>query len=66
MGRAIPMLIIHWRAYRSFSAGLKEEGNVFVDEWENTVREWDEDMSKPSPYVVPDEGRHGFSAMTIP
>ena len=50
------MAILHWRAYRSFTAGLNEEGNVSTDEWESVVRAWDEDMSKPSPYVVPDEG----------
>jgi hypothetical protein len=56
MGEAIPMSIIHWRAFRSFSAGLKEEADVPLDQWEKEICEWDEDMTKPSPYVSPDEG----------
>jgi hypothetical protein len=56
MGEAIPMAIIHSRAFRSFSAGLKSEGNVPLDEWEKAIKEWDEDMSNASPYVMPDEG----------
>jgi hypothetical protein len=57
MGESIPMAIIHSHAFRSFSAGLKAEGNVRLEEWERAIREWDEDMSKPSPYVMPDEGK---------
>ena len=56
MGKAIPMAVVHWRAFRSFSAGLEAETAVSLKEWERDIREWDEDMTKPSPYVLPDEG----------
>jgi hypothetical protein len=56
MGKAIPMAIIHCRAFRSFSYGLKTEGNVDLSAWEKEIRKWDKDMMKPSPYVMPDEG----------
>jgi hypothetical protein len=56
MGKAIPMAIIHCRAFHSFSYGLKTEGNVDLSVWEKEICKWDEDMTKPSPYVMPDEG----------
>ena len=52
---AIPMAIIHWRAFRSFTAGLRTEGNVSVDSWEQDIIAWEADTSKPSPYIAPDE-----------
>jgi hypothetical protein len=60
MGKTISMAIIHSCAFRSFSAGLKSEGNMLLDEWEKVIKEWDNNMTMPSPYVMPDEGTSPF------
>jgi hypothetical protein len=65
MGKAIPMAIIHCRAFRSFSAGLRAEANVDLAAWEKEIREWDEDMTKPSPYVMLDEGTSTASSSIL-
>jgi hypothetical protein len=62
MAKAIPMAIIHFRAFRSFSAGLLSDGSVLLQEWENEIRAWDEDMTRPSPYLLPDDSKL-FSAL---
>jgi hypothetical protein len=56
MGLAIKMSIIHWRAYRSFTEGLKREGTVDICAWEQMILDWEQDSSKPSPYEFPEDG----------
>ena len=65
MGKAIPMAIIHCRAFRSFLAGLKAEANVDLAAWEKEIREWDDDMTRPSPYVMPDEGTFTVAPLSL-
>jgi hypothetical protein len=55
MGLAIKMSIIHWRAYRSFTKGLKREGTVDIRAWEQMILDWEQDASKPSPYEFPED-----------
>jgi hypothetical protein len=55
MALAIKMSIIHWRAFRSFTEGLRNEGSVDIAAWEQMIRDWEQDPSKPSPYEFPEE-----------
>jgi hypothetical protein len=55
MGLAIEMSILHWRAYRSFTEGLRQEGTINLGAWEQMILDWEQDPSKPSPYEHPEE-----------
>jgi hypothetical protein len=55
LAEALPMTIIHHRAYRSFTQGLSKAHAHVVKEWYEAVIAWENDMSKPCPYEIPDE-----------
>jgi hypothetical protein len=58
MALAIEMSIVHWRAYRSFSAGLRRAG-VDLERWERNIMEWEKDPKKcPSPYEHKEESEY--------
>lgn len=57
--KAIPMAIIHWRAWKSFSAGLRDQSGVDLDSWEESIVAWEQNTdSVTSPYILPDNGMY--------
>jgi hypothetical protein len=58
MALAIEMGIVHWRAYRSFTEGLRQEGTVDLHAWEQMIVNWEQDPSLPSPYELPEDCTH--------
>ena len=64
--KAIPMAIIHWRAFKSFSAGLRDQSGVDIASWEQSVIKWEIDPdSVPSPYLLPDNGMIRCERVTV-
>jgi hypothetical protein len=57
MGLAIEMSILHWRAYRSFTEGLRQEGTIDLRKWEQMIFDWEQDPTKPSLYEYPEESK---------
>lgn len=49
MALAIPEALLHSYAFIAFSKGLREEHGDLMKEWEEQVRVWEEDHTKPNP-----------------
>jgi hypothetical protein len=58
---AIPEAVLHFRAYRAFTDGLREEHGDQLIEWERQVQEWETDNSRPCPYDLPEESESSIS-----
>ncbi|KAJ7185969.1 hypothetical protein C8R46DRAFT_880838 [Mycena filopes] len=52
---AIPKAMLHGRAFRAFTEGVREGHEEELMEWERAVREWEQDHDKPCPYEYPEE-----------
>jgi hypothetical protein len=57
MSIAIPKAIIHHRAFMAFTDGLKVEHEAELVQWEQQIREWEQDHSKPCPYDLPEASK---------
>ncbi|KAJ7132736.1 hypothetical protein C8R43DRAFT_895348, partial [Mycena crocata] len=51
---AIPQAMIHSRAFHAFTDGLREHHEEELEEWERTVRAWEENTELPNPYEYPE------------
>ncbi|KAG6824857.1 hypothetical protein H0H92_005595, partial [Tricholoma furcatifolium] len=56
MIRAIPEWISHRQAFTIFTDTLQENYATEVREWNRQVMEWEEDQTKPDPYLVKEKG----------
>ncbi|KAJ7180060.1 hypothetical protein C8R43DRAFT_871124 [Mycena crocata] len=52
---SIPKAMLHNRAFHAFSEGLKEGHLEELIQWEQSVRAWEQDHTKPCPYDYPEE-----------
>ncbi|KAJ7198757.1 hypothetical protein GGX14DRAFT_536593 [Mycena pura] len=55
MALAIPKALLHNRAFRALTEGLKEGHEDELVQWERDVKVWELDHSKPCPYDYPED-----------
>ncbi|KAJ7225301.1 hypothetical protein GGX14DRAFT_556103 [Mycena pura] len=55
MALPIPKVLLHSRAFRAFTDGLREGHEDELVQWERDVRAWEMDDSKPCPYESPED-----------
>ncbi|KAJ7126583.1 hypothetical protein C8R43DRAFT_1090313 [Mycena crocata] len=62
---AIPKAILHNRAFHAFTEGLKEGHLEELMNWEQAVRGWEQDHTKPCPYDYPEEDARWGKDLTL-
>lgn len=63
MREAIPAFVEHHESFQAFDESLQKEASVQVDEWEDMLKVWEVDHSRPNPYETGDIGTSPVSCI---